>query len=230
MQLAPQRLGRDRPAMLSPMLGILEPRLVEQVVHTPAIRRSLIFCDAGSAAQALTCGTSVRPCEGRCAGPGFSMSLSKAGPASDQPISSRGPTASNAARPQWPASSGSITFNANVAALAPSNILRAGRNTSDCAPASDKWRVAIRRPTTVRSTAGATKGATYAGTPNLRAKLSTFPKPNKKVRPTTTIISTDTNRSTRRRSPIIGLPASTDAPSPTAHQPESTAHQAQQLV
>src|SRR5205823_5298738 len=86
--------------------------------------------------------------------------------------------AKDAARPQWPASSGSITFNANVAALAPSNILRAGRNTSDGAPASDKWRVATRRPTTVRSTAGATNGATYTGTPNLSAKLSTFPKPN----------------------------------------------------
>ncbi len=43
--------------------------------------------------------------------------------------------------------------------------------------------MATSSPTTDKSTAGATNGATQTGTPSRRANVNTFPKPNKRSDP-----------------------------------------------
>jgi hypothetical protein len=124
------------------------------------------------------------------------MACRKPGPTSDQPISRSGPTASNAAFPYSPATRGSATFSARVTTLAKISSRRAGLSTSGDAPMSARCRVPSRSPRIERSTAGATSGATQAGTPSRRARLRTLPKPNRNVSPTTVPMIAVTARTT----------------------------------
>jgi hypothetical protein len=74
--------------------------------------------------------------------------------------------------------------------------------------------MATSSPTTDRSTAGATNGVTHTGTPNRSANVSTFPKPNKKVRATMTPTISVTADSTPDRAPYRSTP---QPPRPAVH-------------
>lgn len=79
-------------------------------------------------------------------------------------------------------------------------------------------------PTTDRSTAGATSGATQTGTPSRSANVSTFPKPNRKVRATMIPTISVTADSTGSR-PALELNTAPDLPGgphPDPRPPGST--------
>jgi hypothetical protein len=81
--------------------------------------------------------------------------------------------------------------------------------------------MAINSPTTDRSTAGATSGATQTGTPSRSAKENTFPKPKRKVSPTMIPTISVTADSTGSR-PSLVLNTATTLPGRPHHEPRST--------
>ena len=111
------------------------------------------------------------------------IAANRPGPTSAQPISRSGPTASKATLPSWPAMIGSAVFSAKATTLEKINSRRAGRSCAGVAPWTARCRVPSSRPTTDKSTAGATNGATQPGTPSRRAEIQHVTEPKEKRQP-----------------------------------------------